>query len=164
MQKIIILNGPAGVGKTTIGNLLANTSENSVCISGDELNKFIINKTESVKGRLGYKNGAALIDNFAEAGYELIIFEYVFPSQEHIDYLKSQLKTKITPNCFTLWASLEVIVQREANRKNRERLGDLVKECYSELKMSLVEFENVIETENLTKTEVLNIILNESTR
>ena len=86
MQRIIILNGPAGVGKTTISKLLANTSENSVCISGDELKNFIINKTTSVQERLGYKNGATLIDNFVEAGYELIIFEYVFPNQEHIDY------------------------------------------------------------------------------
>jgi hypothetical protein len=34
-QRVVIVNGPAGVGKTTVGRLLAARAANGVCIHGD---------------------------------------------------------------------------------------------------------------------------------
>jgi len=41
-QRVVILNGPPGVGKTTIGRLLAARAANGACIGGDALAGFIV--------------------------------------------------------------------------------------------------------------------------
>jgi predicted ABC-type ATPase len=41
-QRVVINNGPSGVGKTTIGRLLAARVTNGVCIHGDALAGFIV--------------------------------------------------------------------------------------------------------------------------
>ncbi len=164
MQQLIILNGPAGVGKTTVGKLLAKEFENSVCISGDVLKEFIVNRTDKVKGRLGYENGASLIHNFLDAGYEQIIFEYIFPSQEQIEYFIQELSNEEDISVFTLWAQLETIEKRERERSERNPLGKQVSRCYNDMSVYLDEFENVIDTENLTAQDVVEKILRLSKR
>lgn len=123
MAQIILLNGPAGVGKTTIGKLLAKHLDESVCISGDVLKEVIINRTENVHRRMGYKNGATLVNNFINAGYKNIIFEYVFPSNEQIEYFIQELETGLNPVIFTLWASLETLQQRDSKKNWMHSVG-----------------------------------------
>ena len=58
--RLILLNGPAGVGKTTVGRLLAGLVPNGACIHGDSLKDFVVSRVEgAVGGGLGYVNGAA---------------------------------------------------------------------------------------------------------
>jgi ABC-type transport system involved in cytochrome c biogenesis ATPase subunit len=35
MGQVVVLNGPAGVGKTSIGRLLAGTARNGACVHGE---------------------------------------------------------------------------------------------------------------------------------
>lgn len=42
MNKLYILTGPPGVGKSTISNLLASNLEKSVLIEGDTIYNFFI--------------------------------------------------------------------------------------------------------------------------
>ncbi|MGF7146342.1 shikimate kinase [Anaerotaenia torta] len=47
MKKVVIINGPIGVGKTTVGKLLCNRLDKSAFIDGDwcfDLHPFIANK------------------------------------------------------------------------------------------------------------------------
>jgi len=159
MQQVIILNGPAGVGKTSVGKLLAQKSENSVCISGDALKDFIVRKTDTVKGRLGYKNGASLIYNFLNAGYELVIFEYVFPSKKQIEYFLEELKVDVPVFLYTLWAPLEVVKEREARRIERASLGEQVIKCHEELASNLNGLGQIIHTDQLAIEDVVENIL-----
>ena len=164
MQQVIILNGPAGVGKTSVGKLLAKESENSVCISGDAIKDFIVRKTDTVKGRLGYKNGASLIRNYLDAGYKLVIFEYVFPSKQQIDYFFEELKVDVPVFLYTLWAPLEVVKEREASRVERASLGEQVTKCHQELATNLNDLGHIIHTDQLTLEEVVKTVLNESSQ
>ncbi len=159
MKQVIILNGPAGVGKTSVGKLLAQESENSVCISGDAFKDFIVRKTGTVKGRLGYKNGASLIRNYLDAGYELVIFEYVFPSKKQIDYFFEELKVDVPVFLYTLWAPLEVVKERESRRIERISLGEQVTKCHEELASNLNDLGEIINTDQLAPKEVVENIL-----
>ena len=80
-----MINGPAGVGKTTISRKLATFGENSACIHGDDFKGYIINRNmEAVETGLGYKNGATVASNFVNGGYDLVIFDYVFEDASHL--------------------------------------------------------------------------------
>lgn len=71
--KIIIINGPPGVGKSTTAKLLAQSSQNSVCIRGDDIKHWIVNRnSEELTKGLTYINGGVCCKNYLQAGYELI--------------------------------------------------------------------------------------------
>ena len=40
--QVVVLNGPAGVGKTSVGRRLAATARNGVCVHGDDLKRFVV--------------------------------------------------------------------------------------------------------------------------
>jgi ABC-type transport system involved in cytochrome c biogenesis ATPase subunit len=42
MGQVVVLNGPAGVGKTTVGRRLAGTARNGACVHGDDLKRFVV--------------------------------------------------------------------------------------------------------------------------
>lgn len=159
MRQVIILNGPAGVGKTTVGKLLAQRAENGVCISGDALKNFVVRRTGSVKGRLGYRNGATLIRNFIEAGYELVVFEYVFPGKEQINYFYQELEVDVPLFFCTLWASLATVRERESGREERVSIGEQVTRCYEQLASNIDELGPVIQTDGLGIEEVVRNVM-----
>jgi MoxR-like ATPase len=43
-RDVVLLNGPAGVGKTTVGRRLAASARNGVCVHGDDLRRFVVTR------------------------------------------------------------------------------------------------------------------------
>jgi 2-phosphoglycerate kinase len=41
---VVLLNGPAGAGKTTVGRKLAAGARNGVCVHGDDLKGFVVSR------------------------------------------------------------------------------------------------------------------------
>ena len=133
-QRVVLLNGPAGVGKTTAGRRLAATARNGICVHGDNLKRFIVSRdSDTVQGGLSYVGGAALADVFLDAGYELVVFEFVFTRRRHIERFLSALRSDVPVHLLTLWAPLATVAARAAARPGRERLGARVAECWHEL-------------------------------
>jgi predicted kinase len=145
MQRLIILNGPAGVGKTTVGRLLAATVRNGVCIHGDDLRNFIVTMEDgTVEGGLGYRNAATLASNFLSAGYDLIVVDYVFEHPRYLDHFMERAPQDVPMHLFTLWAPLPLIEQRERTRPDRKRLGDRVRACYASMHNNLDQLGCVV--------------------
>lgn len=136
--KIILLNGPAGVGKTTIGRTLAATARNGVCIHGDDLKNFIVTRDLTrVAGGLAYKNAASLACNFIDGGYELVVVDFVFEQPRHVQRFCREIPTAIAIHLVTLWAPLATVLERERSRPHRARLGERVIACYRTLEENL---------------------------
>lgn len=147
MARVILLNGPPGVGKTTVGRALAGLVPNGACIHGDCLKHFVVSRVDgAVRGGLGYVNGATVATNFVEAGYDLVVFEFVFERPSHVDRFVSALSAPVAVHLFTLWAPLETVLARERSRPNREPLGDRVAACYETMAENLAMLGARIET------------------
>jgi cytidylate kinase len=157
--KIIIVNGPAGVGKTTISRKLAVFGDNSACIHGDDFRGYIVNRqVENVATGLGYKNGATVASNFIQAGYDLVVYEYVFEDETHIPKFMNHIAVESLVYFITLWADQESVIDREKNRSGRARLGDRVAECYQTMQKALGSIGWIVNTSNKTPDEVVKKI------
>jgi chloramphenicol 3-O-phosphotransferase len=145
-RKVVLLNGPAGVGKTTVGRLLATTAGNGACVHGDDLKRFVVAREPgTVRQGLSYVGGAALADVFLDAGYDLVVFDFIFTRRRHVERFLRALRSDVPVHLLTLWAPLATVAAREAARPNRERLGDRVAGCWREMQANLAELGVVVD-------------------
>ncbi len=131
--EIVVLSGPPGVGKTTVGRQLAGAVPDGICIHGDALRNFIVTRSPSRPNGLAYVGAAALTAVYVAAGFERVIVEYVVEAPAHFDRFRDALPAPLggAARLFTLWAALPVVVSREATRPGRDRLGLRVEECWT---------------------------------
>jgi hypothetical protein len=121
----------------------------SACIHGDDFPGYIVNRDlKKVATGLGYKNGATVTSNFIDGGYDLVVYDYIFEDQTHIPKFVMNLTVDCDVHFFTLWATKEIIVDREAKRLGRYPLGDRVSECYNTMEKSLNNLGFVVDTRN----------------
>ncbi len=143
---VVLLNGPAGVGKTTVGRELAASARNGVCIHGDDLKGFVVSRDlESVQTGLTYVGCAALADVFIKAGYDLVVVDFIFSSRRDVQRLLGALTCGARVLLFTLWAPMATVAARETARTGRPQLGDRVAECWNELAAHLDELGVVVD-------------------
>jgi chloramphenicol 3-O-phosphotransferase len=150
MSELIIVNGPPGVGKSTVTAILRMLVPGTVAISGDELRAFAPPDARAhLGGGATYRAGGALSAAFLELGAARVIFDYVFLRAAHFRYFLDALPE--TPaRIITLWAPLETLVARELARSGRQRLGLAVRDCYQEMSQNLAQMGLIVDNDALT--------------
>lgn len=118
-QLVVLINGPAGIGKSSVAPRVAARAANGACIAGDALRRFIVNRAAPVAVDLGlaYIGAAALTDVFLDAGYELVVVDFVFEHPRHISRYTEALSSRVPVLAVTLWAPLDVVQRRHAQRR-----------------------------------------------
>ena len=95
MNKLYLITGPAGVGKSTISKLLAEKLDKSILIEGDDIYHMVISGYVSAWKpnnhlELFWKNIISLIQNGLENGYD-VVFNYIINKKDY-ELLKDKFK------------------------------------------------------------------------
>jgi adenylylsulfate kinase-like enzyme len=155
-----LLNGPPGVGKTTVARALAATVPNGACVHGDELRNFIVaRQSKTVRGRTTYRAAARVAAVFIESGYDLVVVDYVFRDMNHLSEFAAELGLDVPLFCFVLWAPLAVVEERERTRLRRRRLGKVVSETYATIQANIDSLGWLVQTQDRPVSDVVNEVL-----
>ena len=143
---IVIINGPPGVGKTTVSNALARLRSGTVCIHGDDLRAFA---PPDARAHLGggptYRAGASLACTYLGLGAPRVVFDYCFLRPSHVEHFAGALPPNVSARMFTLRAPLATVQAREQGRAGRSPLGAAVEACYREIEANLARLGTTID-------------------
>lgn len=128
---VLIINGPCGIGKTTLSKQLAKHLDNCILINGDEIHNFIMNnEVTDEQLELTNNNITSLVVNFLCVGYKNIIIDFVYENENHIQYIKE----KIYPTpiiCVRISSELDINLQRNSSRQKDDVMSsERVQELY----------------------------------
>lgn len=153
--RIVVLNGPAGVGKSTVSRALTAQTSTAVWVQGDALRGFAAARTdEAVPRELTCRTAGTLAANLVAAGHELVVFDFIFHHDADVRRFLDGCSASVPVHFFTLWASLESVIQRERGRPVEDRWGERVEACYYAIESVLGSWGQVIDTDGLSAEAV----------
>jgi broad-specificity NMP kinase len=160
-QTLLVINGPAGVGKSTIASLLVKKRKGSALVRGDQLKDFVIDKPDDDRAsRVTYRNGAAVCSELLESGFRFVVFDFIFNDLD----ARNDFLTRVQPAVsfvtvfVTLWASQHVVLNRRRSRIEEDRYVHLMEESWNQISSQLSELGEDIDTNDRTPEQVCSSI------
>jgi adenylate kinase family enzyme len=166
LRNVIILSGPAGVGKSTTSKELVKKLSNSAYLSGDYISHMHINGREKPweseqEHSLIWNNILQLTRNFVNYGSDVVIDYVAFPDyarwlSENIKELNAEVKYVV------LWVDKDTLMIRDNMRKEEHRMGKRCLILHDEFMESGIDKKHFLNTSDLTLIDdyVINTILN----
>lgn len=161
MNKLFIITGPAGVGKTTISNKLASSLSKSVLIEGDTVYNFFVGGRispwkENAPIELFWENCIYLINSYLEKGYD-VVFNYII-SDENLKLLKEKFKNyKIVFK--VLLTDENTLLERDKEREEDCQMKERCLVLLNQFKNYNFDKKDIIDTSNLAVKEITNLLL-----
>lgn len=162
MNKIYLLTGPAGVGKSTISKLIATNLEKSVLIEGDEIYHLVVGGYVSPweNGNhlsLFWQNCKSIITNSIRSGYD-VVFNYILDKKQVLDIKQTFSNCQIKFVC--LMVDEKTIVERDKLRPLDCQMGERSLILLKSMKQKKFNKNNILDTTNLTENETYLEVLN----
>ena len=160
--KLIIISGPAGVGKSTTAQYLSKTLEKSAYIEGDVISHMSIAGRElpwvsAQANKLVWKNIKALTRNFLEDDCDVVV-EWIIFLDDIKQYMAEFIKLGIEIRYAILWADKKIHLKRDQNRPIEVQMGERVLILRNEFNNSEAPSRYYLDNTNLSVQEVVNQI------
>ena len=162
MNKLYLITGPAGVGKTTVSTELAKRLKKSALIEGDTIYAFVVGGHVSpwLEGNqldIFWENVYYLIENFLSHGYD-VIFNYII-KDEIFEKLKKRFKN-VDIKYTVLLADEETMIKRDKERPLDCQQGERSLILLNDFRNSNVDKKHKLETTYLSVDEIVDDIKN----
>lgn len=166
MNKIYIISGPAGVGKSTTAKSLAEEFDQSAYIEGDLINHMVVGgylppwKSEESLS-LVWKNIADLSINFAQSNKNVIIDYVAFP--EEVEQFSRRIYAKVQNVEIVyviLWVDKDELLRRDALRIKEHQMGERCLELVQEFENKGTDKRFFYHTTYLLPADLEEMLLN----
>ena len=162
MNKLYIITGPAGVGKSTISKEIAKISKKSALIEGDDIYHLVCGGyvspwKEGNHLKVFWENCIDIIKNFLSNGYD-VVFNYII-NKEKMEELKNKFKD-VEVKFIVLMVDEETIVKRDKMRPEDSQMKERALILLENTKKQSFNKNNILDTSNLIIKETVEIILN----
>lgn len=162
-NKVIILTGPCGVGKTTVANILSKKMDIEL-ISGDGIKQHLFpeigNITEHPKKLKIVKNTILKSSKSHFSNDKSVLIDYVVVGKEYIASFQNLFRKNLVIK--VLLPNRNIIYERDRNRDcwtSGRKIIDHLYDNYLNL-IDIIGKENYLDTENETPEDTANKILN----
>jgi len=130
LGRVYIISGPAGVGKSTTAQKLAEELIKSAYISGDIISHLPVSGREkpwesNEAQELIWKNIVSLTNNFLSADYDVII-DWVAFWNDVKKYTSQWTELGIEVRFVILWADEDIHLKRDSQRPTASQMGERV--------------------------------------
>ena len=132
---IVIINGPPGIGKSTIAQKLTKKLKRSTCIEVDRVKYFSIDRRKTTEAiDIGDQQVFMMVRALREGSKGCIILDYVYESPKYFQAVVRQLRS-LDRNiyAFRLRAVPSEITHRDTRRPKRVQMGARARELAERL-------------------------------
>ena len=161
MNKLYVITGPAGVGKSTISRKIAEKLSKSVLIEGDDIYNFFVGGRirpwyPDAPLDLFWDNCYYLINNYLKNGYD-VVFNYIIKPNT---YQKISEKFKNYEIVFkVLLADRETMIKRDKERPIDSQMGERSLVLLKEFIDANYDSKYIIDTSNMSIDDTLAKIM-----
>ena len=161
MNKLYLITGPAGVGKSTISKALAERLNKSVLIEGDDIYHMVVSSYVPAWKpgnhlELFWKNVISLIKNSLENDYD-VVFNYIINKE---NYLMLKEKFKEYEIIFkVLLVSEEELLRRDKLREEENRMNERCLVLLNNFIKQDFDKEFILDSTNLNIKETIEKII-----
>lgn len=166
MNKIYIISGPAGVGKSTISKQLAGQLEQSAYIEGDAINHMVIGgylppwQSDELLS-LTWENITDLSINFVQANKHVIIDYVALPEEAERFSQKVQSELGNAEIVYVvLWTDKDELLKRDALRIKEHQMGERCLELMREFERKGIDRRFFYDTTSLKPSDLDEVLLN----
>ncbi len=161
MNKLYILTGPAGVGKSTVSQKIAESLEKSVLIEGDIIYNFFVGGRirpwyNDAPLDLFWSNCFYLINSYLESGYD-VVFNYII-KPKYYNIIKEKF-SNYSIIFQVLMVDEETIVKRDKERPLDWQMGERALVLLKEFVDAGYDNKYILDTSNLSIDETLKEVV-----
>lgn len=161
-NRVYILSGPAGVGKSTTSKELVKKFRHSAYLSGDYISHMHIKGRQKPweskeEVRLIWDNILSLTKNFLRYGNDVVIDYVTFPQEAK--WLSENLKqSNVDVLYVVLWAENEILLKRDQMRKIEHQMGERCLILAKEFIESGIDERHMLDISKNTIDDIPNVI------